>query len=185
MTNSTPDSSVLTDEAIAEIEARKVVDHHLKSGAYIGCYILLSTSERNALCATVKQLRADLKYRCEALEELRRCRDRWLTMLNPASADETVDGAIRNLQQAYISERDNAADLQSQLEQLRAENNDEKEYSNSLALKYTVLEQRLAQCEGSRRVHELDNHHNALACSYCAGPLKDELMRLKSIVEKL
>lgn len=39
---------------------------------------------------------------------------------------------------------------------------------------------RLAQCEGSRRVHELDNHHNAMACGYCAGPLKDELTRLQS-----
>lgn len=37
----------------------------------------------------------------------------------------------------------------------------------------------------SRRVHELDNHHNALACGYCAGPLKDELTRLRSQLEKL
>jgi hypothetical protein len=36
----------------------------------------------------------------------------------------------------------------------------------------------------SRRVHELDNHHNALACGYCSGPLKDELLRLQAEVER-
>jgi hypothetical protein len=36
----------------------------------------------------------------------------------------------------------------------------------------------------SRRVHELDNHHNALACGYCGGPLKDELLRLQAEVER-
>lgn len=47
-----------------------------------------------------------------------------------------------------------------------------------------ALRERLAACEGSRRVHELDNHHNALACGYCSGPLKDELTRLKKLMEK-
>lgn len=42
---------------------------------------------------------------------------------------------------------------------------------------------RLEQCEGSRRVHELDNHHNALACGYCNGPLKDELLRLQRLTQ--
>jgi hypothetical protein len=36
----------------------------------------------------------------------------------------------------------------------------------------------------SRRVHELDNHHNALACGYCSGPLKDELLRAQAEVER-
>lgn len=51
------------------------------------------------------------------------------------------------------------------------------------ALCHTVraLRGRLAACESSRRVHELDNHHNALACGYCAGSLKNELTRLASI----
>jgi hypothetical protein len=30
-----------------------------------------------------------------------------------------------------------------------------------------------ARLAASRRVPELDNHHNALACGYCAGPLKE------------
>lgn len=46
---------------------------------------------------------------------------------------------------------------------------------------WRTLQTRLTACEGSRRVHELDNHHNALACGYCAGPLKNELTRLLSI----
>lgn len=54
-------------------------------------------------------VRKDQVYAREALTELRRHRDRWLALLNPASADETMEGAIRNLQQAYIAERDNAA----------------------------------------------------------------------------
>jgi Ead/Ea22-like protein len=36
----------------------------------------------------------------------------------------------------------------------------------------------------SRRVHELDNHHNALACGYCSGPLRDELLRLQAEVQR-
>jgi hypothetical protein len=47
------------------------------------------------------------------------------------------------------------------------------------------LRERLARCEGSRRVHELDNHHNALACGYCAGPIKEEVERLTREVEHL
>lgn len=37
----------------------------------------------------------------------------------------------------------------------------------------------------SRRVHELDNHHNALACGYCSGPLRDEVERLQSQMREL
>ena len=37
------------------------------------------------------------------------------------------------------------------------------------------------QAEASRRVPELDNHHNALACGYCAGPLKEEHVRLVAL----
>lgn len=43
---------------------------------------------------------------------------------------------------------------------------------------WRALQTRLTACEGSRRVHELDNHHNALACGYCAGPIKEESARL-------
>lgn len=46
----------------------------------------------------------------------------------------------------------------------------------------TVDRERL---RASRRVHELDNHHNALACGYCAGPIKDESARLQSQLEQL
>lgn len=53
--------TVLSDEVLREVEARRVVDHHLESGVYIGCYILLSTSERDTLCATVRVLR-ELAY---------------------------------------------------------------------------------------------------------------------------
>ena len=35
-----------------------------------------------------------------------------------------------------------------------------------------------AKAEASRRAPEFD-HHNALACRYCAGPLKEEIARLK------
>ena len=38
------------------------------------------------------------------------------------------------------------------------------------------------QAEASRRVPALDNHHNALACGYCAGPLKEENVRLAALV---
>lgn len=41
------------------------------------------------------------------------------------------------------------------------------------------------QLKASRRVHELDNHHNALACGYCSGPLKDELLRLREQQKQL
>jgi hypothetical protein len=36
----------------------------------------------------------------------------------------------------------------------------------------------------SRRVHELDNHHNAIVCGYCNGPLKGELLRLQTETER-
>lgn len=52
---------------------------------------------------------------------------------------------------------------------------------SALCATVRALEARLKQCEGSRRVHEIDNHHNALACGYCAGPLKNELTRLVAI----
>lgn len=48
-------------------------------------------------------LREQLAHVTASLEELRGLRDKWLALLNPTSADETVEGAIRNLQQAYTS----------------------------------------------------------------------------------
>lgn len=59
----------------------------------------------HALCVTVRALRTDLKYRCEMLEELRGCRDRWLTMLNPARADMSVEEAITALREQLADTR--------------------------------------------------------------------------------
>lgn len=56
-----------------------------------------------------------------------------------------------------------------------------REERESLQSKLTQVEQERDKLKASRRVHELDNHHNALACGYCAGPLKDELERLKKL----
>ena len=112
MPNETPQ---LTESEVAKIEER---DWFL-SAESLEKQVALTITERDALIRDWRALRADLKYRCEALEELRQCRDRWLAMLNPASPDETVDGAIRNLQQAYATERDNAAELQTENAALR------------------------------------------------------------------
>lgn len=56
----------------------------------------------------VAELEAERDYARTELEKLRSLRDKWLALLKPANPDETVEGAIRNLQQAYIAERDNA-----------------------------------------------------------------------------
>lgn len=52
---------------------------------------------------------------------------------------------------------------------------------NVLRVQIARLQAENEKLSASRRVHELDNHHNALACGYCAGPLKNELTRLLSI----
>ena len=46
----------------------------------------------------------------------------------------------------------------------------------------TALEEELNRALGSRRVPELDNHHNALACAYCNGPLKEELKAAQGLI---
>lgn len=102
---------ILDERAVGEIEARKVVDHHLENGAYIGCYILLSTSERDALCATVKHLRNKTCPDCATVADdgsgyCGTCDD--FTMPS--------DFLLRWVRRTKLDE------LQSQLEQLRAEN---------------------------------------------------------------
>lgn len=76
---------------------------------------LIVSPEIDALCATVRVLREDLKQRCEALEELRRCRDRWLTMLNPATAGMSVDDAITALREQLAQVTQERDALQEQL----------------------------------------------------------------------
>ena len=39
--------------------------------------------------------------------------------------------------------------------------------------------------KAARRIGELDNHHNALLCPYCNGPIKDEITRLQAENEQL
>jgi hypothetical protein len=43
----------------------------------------------------------------------------------------------------------------------------------------------VAQLKASRRVHELDNHHNALACGYCNGPLRERLVETETEIAQL
>lgn len=105
----------------------------------------------------------------------------WHTARFIAESKTSIDALCRTLRVAW-AERNSVTDelevaddaLERQvtlIADLRSEN--------------AALREQLARCEGSRRVHELDNHHNALACSYCSGPLKDELLRLQAITEKL
>jgi hypothetical protein len=42
-----------------------------------------------------------------------------------------------------------------------------------------------ARLAASRRVPELDNHHNALACGYCAGPLKERAEQAEARLARL
>lgn len=78
-------------------------------------FIARARTDLPRLVKEARELRDELDVANDALEnqwkliaELRALRDKWLALLNPANPDETVEGAIRNLQQAYITERDNA-----------------------------------------------------------------------------
>lgn len=129
---------ILSEEVVAEIASRKTYQYRTM--------VTLSVAERDALCATVKQLRAE--------------RDATMKVLEPSMPESGLEDAARQLKQAYISERDNAEVADARLKEVEAERD---------------------KLKASRRVYELDNHHNALACGYCVGPLKDELERLKKL----
>lgn len=48
-----------------------------------------------------------------------------------------------------------------------------------------ALEEENAKLKASRRVPELDNHHNALVCGYCSGPLRTLVGRLEGALTHL
>jgi len=77
------------------------------------CAAPAETGEVERLRRELEAVRADHRYARQALELLRQYRDRCIALLNPASADESLHGAIRNLQQAYVAERDNAVEARS------------------------------------------------------------------------
>jgi hypothetical protein len=88
--------------------------------------------------------------------------ERVMTMeANTLLSDEQIDAALRDYQLGHDADAAcHVPALCATVRHLKAENE---------------------KLMASRRVHELDNHHNALACGYCAGPLKDELERLKKL----
>lgn len=91
----TPETTILDDQAVEEIAARNKIGD------------LVISPEIDALCATVKQLRAE--------------REAAMKVLEPSMPESGLEDACRQLKQAYISEADNCTTLESQLEQLRAE----------------------------------------------------------------
>lgn len=109
-----------------------------------------------------------------------------------AHAREDIPALCRSLRQAWGENEALRTDLRQgeTCEKCEQETNDEQ--GNPLTFlvcgrcwnkreeEVKTLREQLARCEGSRRVHELDNHHNALACGYCNGPLKDGLTQLQS-----
>jgi len=88
------------------------VDPCVEAGYHV-CGPLDHHTEASRLRAELAAVREDQTYARAQLEELRQYRDGCIALLNPASADESLDGAIRNLQQAYIAERDNAIEARA------------------------------------------------------------------------
>ncbi|HEU4509052.1 MAG TPA: hypothetical protein VFR78_12475 [Pyrinomonadaceae bacterium] len=117
-----------------------------------GTMVSLTVAQRDALCRSLRAAWAELERMPLAQSALRQL-------------DE-----LRAANERALSE--NTA--------LRTQNQTQAESITYFQENEKSLRARLAQCEGSRRVHELDNHHNALACGYCAGPLKDELTRIQA-----
>lgn len=79
MTN--PTAPLLNESEVSEIETRfKNAFANWHTPNFVRSII---KKDGPALIRDWRALKTDLKYRCESLEELRGCRDRWLTMLNP------------------------------------------------------------------------------------------------------
>lgn len=130
MNKSTTNTPILDDDQIAEIEAEPT-----RLNSRFETLVLLTPEKRDALCATVRALRAEN-------ERLTTVSGEWAGLIDRIRAwSKCADGYPLD------------------------------EHINNI----TVDRERL---RASRRVHELDNHHNALACGYCAGPIKEQLEQM-------
>lgn len=104
----TPETTILDEDAVSKIEARAPVSSYSTGVHKPQLRVLLSPAERDALCATVKHLRAEKDRAHEEID--------YASKLANTKADELKQEIQRSFR--FKQERD---DLQSQLEQLRAE----------------------------------------------------------------
>jgi hypothetical protein len=84
----------------------------------------ISTLDREALARMVGELQEE--------------RSAAMKLLNPACADETLEGAIRNLQQAYVTERENAEDAERMFLELQGDVVRKVEYLRELAKEHSA-----------------------------------------------
>lgn len=128
MNNSTT-NTILDDDAVAEIEKR---DWHL-NGA-LEKRIALTPTERDALCQTVRALRAEIA-------------DYEQTDLVPRSRYNAVDAEAREAREhtKQLAHRAGAEieNLQSQLEQVTKERDTAREFVTRLTIEKQKLEQQL------------------------------------------
>jgi chromosome segregation ATPase len=138
-----------------------------------------ATGARDESCDLVAGLETDVakagKY-VESLQERLRAAEaqiaKAMSLLKPACAEENLEGAIRNLQQAHQSERCNAETLEREVEELRVyvthvENDNEaflkenKEAAETLTLANAEL------LRNESRIAELARCLSSEKCSYC------------------